>query len=106
MLAFHDLTLYTNGEPCPMCASAIRWAGFRECVYGTSIDTLIRLGWYQIEVPSREIFARSGLLPTTTALIPDVLTAETDPFFSWQFDVNAPCPRSCVRDDTGSCVPV
>ncbi|KAI0861344.1 cytidine deaminase-like protein [Xylaria cubensis] len=105
-LAFRDLTLYTNGEPCPMCASAIRWAGFRECVYGTSIETLIRLGWYQITVLSREIFARSGLLPTTTALIPDVLTAETDPLFSWQFDINAPCPESCARDDTGRCVPV
>ncbi|KAI0102700.1 cytidine deaminase-like protein [Nemania sp. FL0031] len=106
MLAFRDLTLYTNGEPCPMCASAIRWAGFRECVYGTSIETLIRLGWTQIGVPSREIFARSGRLSTTTTLIPDVLTAETDPLFSWQFDVNTPCPDSCVRDDTGTCVPV
>ncbi|KAI1127281.1 cytidine deaminase-like protein [Nemania abortiva] len=78
-LAFRDLTIYTNAEPCSMCASAIRWAGFRECVYGTSIETLVRLGWPQIGVSSREIFARSGLLPSTTALIPDVLTAETDP---------------------------
>ncbi|KAI1423972.1 cytidine deaminase-like protein [Xylaria sp. FL1777] len=106
VLAFRDLTLYTNGEPCPMCASAIRWAGFRECVYGTSIETLIRLGWTQIEVSSREIFARSRLFSTTTTLIPDVLTAETDPLFSWQFDVNASCPDTCVRDDTGACVPV
>ncbi|KAI1109246.1 cytidine deaminase-like protein [Nemania sp. NC0429] len=104
-LAFRDLTLYTNGEPCPMCASAIRWAGFRECVYGTSIETMVRLGWDQIGVPSQEIFARSELLSTTTALIPDVLAAETDPFFSWQFDANAPCPESCVRDNTGKCVP-
>lgn len=106
MLAFRDLTLYTNAEPCPMCAGAIRWAGFRECVYGTSIETLIRLGWTQIEVSSREIFARSGLLSTTTTLIPDVLTAETDPLFSWQFDAKAPCPYSCVRDDADACVPV
>jgi tRNA(Arg) A34 adenosine deaminase TadA len=105
-LAFRDLTLYTNGEPCPMCASAIRWAGFRECVYGTSIETLIRLGWTQIDVSSREIFARSGLLSTATTLIPDILTVETDPLFSWQFDANAPCPDSCVRDDTGTCVPI
>ncbi|KAI1174250.1 guanine deaminase [Nemania sp. FL0916] len=104
-LALRDLTLYTNGEPCPMCASAIRWAGFRECVYGTSIETLISLGWTQIAVPSREIFARSGLLPTETALIPDVLTTETDPLFSWQFDADAPCPGSCYRDDSRNCVP-
>ncbi|KAI0388895.1 cytidine deaminase-like protein [Xylariaceae sp. FL0594] len=104
--AFRDLTLYTNAEPCPMCASAIRWAGFRECVYGTSIDTLIKLGWTQIDVPSGEIFARSGRLPTSTALLPNVLTAETNPFFAWQYNKDAPCPGSCNRADTGTCVPV
>ncbi|KAI1268981.1 cytidine deaminase-like protein [Xylariaceae sp. FL1019] len=105
MLAFHDLTLYTTAEPCPMCASAIRWAGFRECVYGTSLDSLIRFGWAQLEVSSREVFDRSTLLSPTTALIPDVLPAEMDPLFAWQFDVDAPCPDSCNRDDTGMCVP-
>jgi tRNA(Arg) A34 adenosine deaminase TadA len=28
-----------------MCASAIRWAGFREVVYIISIDTLVKKGW-------------------------------------------------------------
>ncbi|KAI0159722.1 cytidine deaminase-like protein [Xylariaceae sp. FL1272] len=106
MLAFRDLTLYTTAEPCPMCASAIRWAGFRECVFGTSLETLIRLGWAQLEVSSREIFERSRLLSPATTLIPDVLTAEMDPLFSWQFNVSAPCPESCVRDDAGMCVPI
>ncbi|CRK28731.1 hypothetical protein BN1708_004714 [Verticillium longisporum] len=45
LAAFSDLTIYTNAESCPMCASAIRWAGFREYVYGTSIDELVRRGW-------------------------------------------------------------
>lgn len=40
LAAFEDLSLYTNAESCPMCASAIRWAGFREYIYGTSIDAL------------------------------------------------------------------
>lgn len=29
---WRDLSIYTNGEPCPMCSSAIRWAGFKEVV--------------------------------------------------------------------------
>jgi len=27
-----------------MCASAIRWAGFKEYIYGTSINTLVQRG--------------------------------------------------------------
>ncbi|GJC81686.1 guanine deaminase [Colletotrichum liriopes] len=52
MSAFADLTLYTNAESCPMCASAIRWAGFKEYVYGTSIETLVQKGWGQIHIGS------------------------------------------------------
>lgn len=40
--AWRDFSLYTNGEPCPMCMSAIRWAGFKEVVYGTSIETIAK----------------------------------------------------------------
>ncbi|THY14236.1 hypothetical protein D6D02_04383 [Aureobasidium pullulans] len=45
--AFSSLSLYTNAESCPMCASAIRWAGFKEYIYGTSIDTLVQRGEYK-----------------------------------------------------------
>jgi tRNA(Arg) A34 adenosine deaminase TadA len=38
--SWKDFSLYTNGEPCPMCASAIRWAGFKEVIYGSSIRTI------------------------------------------------------------------
>ncbi|KAL5338382.1 cytidine deaminase-like protein [Aspergillus crustosus] len=43
--AFTGLSLYTNAESCPMCASAIRWTGFKEYIYGTSIDVLVKHGW-------------------------------------------------------------
>ena len=46
--AFSSLSLYTNAESCPMCASAIRWAGFKEYIYGTSIDTLVQRGEYKV----------------------------------------------------------
>ncbi|EMR62652.1 putative cytidine and deoxycytidylate deaminase zinc-binding region protein [Eutypa lata UCREL1] len=57
--AFSELSLYTNAESCPMCASAIQWSGFSEYIYGTGIDTLIEKGWGQIRVGSMEIFRQS-----------------------------------------------
>ncbi|KAK5991434.1 tRNA-specific adenosine deaminase [Cladobotryum mycophilum] len=102
--AVRDLTLYTTAEPCPMCSGAIRWTGFRECVYGTSIDTLIQRGWVQMNISSAEIFARSDGLGTRTALFEGVLRNETDPLFVWQFDHNAPCPKGCNRNGKGHCV--
>lgn len=42
--AFADLSLYTNAESCPMCASGIRWAEFKEYIYGTSIARLVERG--------------------------------------------------------------
>ncbi|KAJ2899482.1 hypothetical protein MKZ38_003039 [Zalerion maritima] len=84
--AFTDLSLYTNAESCPMCASAIRWAGFKEYIYGTSIDTLIEKGWGQIRISSIEVFRQSFDLGTVTSLIAEVLTNETDPYFFWQYN--------------------
>ncbi|KAK7532049.1 guanine deaminase [Phyllosticta citribraziliensis] len=100
--AFAQLSLYTNAESCPMCASAIRWAGFREYVYGTSIETLIRQGWGQIRVSSMEIFRQSFDLPNQARLIGDVLTNETDPYFLWQYNPDYPCPAGCERR-SGTC---
>lgn len=95
--ALTRLTLYTNAESCPMCASAIRWAGFREYVYGTSIDTLIAGGWGQIRIASREVFAASYDLPWSSRLLAGVLANETDPYFRWQYDPAYPCPAGCAR---------
>lgn len=50
-----DLILYTTAEPCPMCQSAILWTGIQKVVFGTSIPTLIELGWNQIDIPSQSI---------------------------------------------------
>jgi guanine deaminase len=33
-------TLYTSGEPCPMCMSAIVWCGINRVVYAASIEEL------------------------------------------------------------------
>lgn len=100
--AFHQLSLYTNAESCPMCASAIRWAGFKEYIYGTSIDSLIQKGWGQIRIGSMEVFQRSFDLESSTRLIGNVLVNETDPYFAWQYDPDTPCPVGCQRME-GSC---
>ncbi|KAJ6523374.1 guanine deaminase [Mycena capillaripes] len=100
--AFTQLSLYTNAESCPMCASAIRWAGFREYIYGTSIETLIQQGWAQIRIPSLEVFRQSFDLPDPARLIGEVLTNETDPYLLWQFNPDYPCPAGCARSGNGS----
>jgi tRNA(Arg) A34 adenosine deaminase TadA len=97
LTAFQTLSIYTNAESCPMCAAAIRWSGFREYIYGTSIKTLIKNGWGQIRVPSLEIFEKSFDMPTQARLIGNVLANETDPYFTWQFDPVASCPGGCKR---------
>lgn len=101
--AWADLTLYTNAESCPMCASAIRWAGFKEYVYGTSIERLIETGWGQIDIASSEVFMQNWNMETNTRYIPEMLTNETDPFFLWQFQPEYPCPEACDRNSAGGC---
>lgn len=95
--AFKDLSLYTTAEACPMCASAIRWSGFKEYIFATSIDTLVEKGWNQIAIMSREVFEKSDKLSGETALIGDVVANETDALFSWQYDLDFPCPKGCER---------
>lgn len=58
LAAFEDLSLYTNAESCPMCASAIRWAGFREYIYGTSINALTVHG--KLYTVSRKVFGHAA----------------------------------------------
>ena len=94
--AFRDLTLYTTAEPCPMCASAILWAGFRECVFATSMQTLAKEGWSHIKISSHEVFSRSKVTGTTTNLVGGVLSAETDPLFQWHNSTRAGLVRMAV----------
>jgi tRNA(Arg) A34 adenosine deaminase TadA len=112
LAAFRQLTLYTNAESCPMCASAIRWAGMREYVYGTSIESLVRMGWGQIAIGSAEVFERSKGLRDNAGgggemyyLLGDVLGNETDAYFGWQFDGSGACPAGCERGK-GGCMKV
>lgn len=52
------LVLYTTAEPCPMCQGAILWAGIETVVFGTSIRSLMEMGWRQIDIPADEVVRR------------------------------------------------
>jgi tRNA(adenine34) deaminase len=56
--ALRDATIYTSGEPCPMCMGAILWCRIARVVYAASIPQLsTKLG--QIMVSSAEIAAKT-----------------------------------------------
>ena len=52
-------SIYTTGEPCPMCATACVWSGLSEIVYGASIQDLITLNQSQINIYCEEVIAKS-----------------------------------------------
>jgi tRNA(Arg) A34 adenosine deaminase TadA len=117
LAAWKEFSLYTNGEPCPMCASAIRWAGFKEVIYGSSIKTIAKRAsgvhlllrnrraqpdLYPLECDmGKELLsgARHAHVSPSCELAADdrlgnVLTNETDVFFAHQFNESAPCRES------------
>jgi tRNA(adenine34) deaminase len=75
-----QLTLYTTAEPCPMCQSAVSWAGIPRAVYGTSIPFLQSLGWWQIDIRAAEIIRRTPF--RQCELIGGVLEAECNALFT------------------------
>lgn len=74
-----SLVLYTTAEPCPMCQGAILWAGIETVVFGTSIRSLQRLGWRQIDILAEEVLRRSP--GWNCVLIGGVLEQECDSLF-------------------------
>lgn len=51
-------TLYTSGEPCPMCAGAIFWARIDRVVYASTIADALRYGQFD-DQPIYEDLAKS-----------------------------------------------
>ncbi len=50
-------TLYTTGEPCPMCAGAIFWARLDRVVYASTIADALRYGQFD-DLPIYEDLAK------------------------------------------------
>jgi tRNA(adenine34) deaminase len=75
------LALYTTAEPCPMCQGAILWTGIEMVVFGTSIGTLQKMGWRQIDILAEEVIRRSpGWRCTITG---GVMEQECDELFAF-----------------------
>ncbi len=71
-------TIVSTHEPCPMCASAIVWAGINEVAYGYSIEQAIAQGRDRIAIGCREVFERSGRM---IFVRPGVLAGECVPLY-------------------------
>jgi tRNA(Arg) A34 adenosine deaminase TadA len=74
------VTLYTTGEPCAMCQSAIVWAGISRVVFATSIDYLKSHGWHQIDLSAAEINSKSAFYKGT--ITGGILADKTNPLFA------------------------
>jgi len=76
-----NVVLYTTAEPCPMCQGAILWTGIETVVFGTSIRSLQRWGWRQIDILAEEVVRRSPAWKCT--LTGGVMEKECDALFEW-----------------------
>lgn len=54
-----DKVLYSTAEPCPMCMSALIWAGIGGVVFGIGIHRLRELGMDQIMIEASQICAHA-----------------------------------------------
>lgn len=50
--------IYSTTEPCPMCFSAIHWAGIKTIYFGTSISDVKKLGFSELTVSNKEMKKR------------------------------------------------
>lgn len=76
-----DTTLYTTGEPCSMCMSAMAWANLRRIVWGSSIDELRRTGLDQAALSPREVADSARSFYAPELLLGGVLADCTDRLF-------------------------
>jgi tRNA(Arg) A34 adenosine deaminase TadA len=74
-----DLVLYTTGEPCPMCMSALTWAGIGGVVYASSIASITRAGIRQINLSAQSVIDAADF--HKPELLGGVLETECDALF-------------------------
>jgi tRNA(Arg) A34 adenosine deaminase TadA len=78
-------TIYSSTEPCPMCFSAIHWAGMDKIFYGASIADAAAAGFNELSISNHEMkkFGHSKV-----EVVGDLLRPEAQEVFR-QFLANA-----------------
>lgn len=74
-----EFDLYTTAEPCPMCQSAIEWAGIATVYYGAAIPYLQHQGWWQINIRAAEVVRQTAF--RNTRVIGGILEYECNALF-------------------------
>lgn len=62
-LKTYDLSgcaIYTTTEPCPMCFSAIHWAGIDHIIFGSTISDATDLGFNELSISARTMKKLGG----------------------------------------------
>lgn len=76
------LILYTTGEPCPMCMSALVWTGIGGVIYGSSAATIKKSGIDIFIFSAKEI--NQGNNFSRTQLMGGILEQECDKLFKYR----------------------
>lgn len=76
-----SLTMYGTGEACPMCMSAMVWAGIPRMVYGSETP-YVRNYIKNINIRAKDVVAASHPLYTNKLLLGGVLSDVTDKLFA------------------------
>ena len=69
--------MYGTGEPCPMCMSAMIWAGLPRVVYGSEMS-FVRKYVNLINVRAKDVIAAAHPLCKSELLLGGVLSPITD----------------------------
>jgi tRNA(Arg) A34 adenosine deaminase TadA len=75
-----NLTMYGTGEACPMCMSAMIWAGLPSVVYGSEMP-FVRKYVNLINVRAKDVIAAAHPLYANKLLLGGVLSPITDAMF-------------------------
>ena len=78
---WEHLTMYGTGEACPMCMSAMVWAGIPRMVYGSD-TTYVRKFVANINIRAADIVAAAHPLYTNKLLLGGVLADVADKMFA------------------------
>lgn len=54
-----ECTMYASTEPCPMCTTAIHYAGIDRVVFGVAGETLDALAGNVVTIPASEVIRRA-----------------------------------------------